>query len=115
VLMVRRLKAAEEACTVDRGRQLVTLRSLTSSRTQSGFPIIGAAIIHCVRTDKLGADRLRGVLRPDNPSLMVSLEETFYKEVSSAFHPLAAFCQIQRSTYEPLLEHAEEFSEFSTN
>jgi predicted transcriptional regulator len=68
-------------------------------------------MIHCVRGEKLRADRLREVLRPDNPSSMVSLEETidrFYKEVSSAFHPLAAFCQIQRSTYEPLLERAEE-------
>jgi len=52
-------------------------------------------MIHCVRAEKLRADRLREVLRPDNPTSMVCLEETidlFYKEVSSAFHPLAAFC-----------------------
>jgi len=32
----------------------------------------------------------------------------FYKEFASAFHPLAAFCQARRSTYESLLESAEE-------
>ena len=34
--------------------------------------------------------------------------DLFYKEVAAAFHPLAAVCQMQRSTCEPLLEHAEE-------
>ena len=34
--------------------------------------------------------------------------DLFYKEVAAAFHPLAAFCQMQRSTCEPLLERAQE-------
>jgi GTPase SAR1 family protein len=34
--------------------------------------------------------------------------ELFYKEVSSAFEPLAAFCVAQRQTCEPLLRRAEE-------
>jgi hypothetical protein len=32
----------------------------------------------------------------------------FYKEISSAFQPLAAFCIAQRRTYEPQLQRAEE-------
>jgi hypothetical protein len=34
--------------------------------------------------------------------------ELFYKEVSAAFQPLAAFCVAQRQTFEPLLRRAEE-------
>ena len=34
--------------------------------------------------------------------------ELFYKEVSAAFQPLAAFCVTQRQTCEPLLRRAEE-------
>lgn len=34
--------------------------------------------------------------------------ELFYKEVSTAFEPLAAFCVTQRQTCEPLLRRAEE-------
>jgi GTPase SAR1 family protein len=34
--------------------------------------------------------------------------DLFYKEVAAAFHPLAAFCQMQRGTFEPLLERAQE-------
>lgn len=34
--------------------------------------------------------------------------DLFYKEVAAAFHPLTAFCQMQRSTFEPLLERAQE-------
>jgi hypothetical protein len=34
--------------------------------------------------------------------------ELFYKEVSTAFQPLAAFCVTQRQTTEPLLRRAEE-------
>jgi hypothetical protein len=33
--------------------------------------------------------------------------ELFYKEVSSAFQPLAAFCVTQRKIFEPLLRRAE--------
>jgi len=34
--------------------------------------------------------------------------ELFYKEVTAAFQPLAAFCLAQRRLYEPLLERGEE-------
>jgi len=34
--------------------------------------------------------------------------ELFYKEVSTAFQPLAAFCVAQRQTFEPLLRRTEE-------
>jgi hypothetical protein len=34
--------------------------------------------------------------------------ELFYKEVSTAFQPLSAFCVAQRRTCEPLLHRAEQ-------
>jgi acyl-CoA reductase-like NAD-dependent aldehyde dehydrogenase len=35
----------------------------------------------------------------------------FYKQVSTAFEPLGAFCLAQRRTYEPLLHRAEELQQ----
>ena len=35
----------------------------------------------------------------------------FYKEVSAAFQPLAAFCIVQRRTHEPQLKRAEEIQQ----
>jgi hypothetical protein len=44
--------------------------------------------------------------------------ELFYKEVSTAFQPLSAFCVTQRQTCEPLIRRAEElqktFEKFAT-
>jgi GTPase SAR1 family protein len=37
--------------------------------------------------------------------------ELFYREVSAAFQPLAAFCVVQRQSFEPLLRRAEEIQE----
>ncbi len=37
--------------------------------------------------------------------------ELFYKEISTAFQPLAAFCQTERKRYEPLLSRIEELKQ----
>jgi hypothetical protein len=37
--------------------------------------------------------------------------ELFYQEISAAFQPLAAFCVVQRQSFEPLLRRAEEIQE----
>ncbi len=37
--------------------------------------------------------------------------ELFYKEISTAFQPLAAFCQNERKRYEPLLSRIEELKQ----
>ncbi len=37
--------------------------------------------------------------------------DLFYKEISNAFQPLAAFCSTERKRYEPLLDRVEELKE----
>jgi polyribonucleotide nucleotidyltransferase len=37
--------------------------------------------------------------------------DLFYKEISTAFQPLATFCTTERKRYQPLLQHVEELKE----
>jgi hypothetical protein len=41
--------------------------------------------------------------------------DLFYKEVSVAFEPLAAFCTTERKRYEPLMQKSEKLRETLDN
>jgi hypothetical protein len=53
------------------------------------------------------ASNCSGLVKSIEHQLAQSIE-LFYKEVSTAFQPLAAFCAAQRQILEPLLRRAEE-------
>jgi hypothetical protein len=40
--------------------------------------------------------------------------DLFYKEIEAAFQPLAAFCEVERKRYQPLLQRTEELKETFT-